>query len=134
MTSYPTEEEAMNVTGRSMDREMKRRLRVLTDENRSLREDLERRDAKIQDLCSKFGKANSRIAVLTATLMESLHYQWKSVVKEKVAAEARNMEEVQQLRVQIANIGQLAAADDNEYAAARINELDQMVGRGDDRK
>ena len=97
----------------------------------AMREDfkkvLERRDAQIFDLSSQFGKANTRISILTAALMESLHGQWRNLTDEREAAEARHRQNLNKLTEQINVIRELVGGDGNEYAQARLDELNRKI-------
>ena len=104
---------------------------TLNSQFNAMREDfkivLERRDAQIFDLSAQFGKANTRISILTAALMESLHGQWRSLTDERDAAEARHRQKLDKLSEQINVIRGLVGGDGNEYAQARLDELNRKI-------
>ena len=93
-------------------------------ENAALREALERKEQKMQDLCAKFALANTRISVLTSSLMDSLHTQWENIVHYDNDDDAPDIGACHAaLRRQIQVIHEHMGEDNNEYAQARLIEL-----------
>ena len=82
---------------------------------------------EILDLRRNFGKANTRISILTAALMESLQIQIKSIEMERVEAVERIAKKHDGLAEQIIKLKNLVAGDENEYALARLRELEENM-------
>ena len=82
---------------------------------------------EILDLRRDFGKANTRISFLTAALMESLQIQIKSIEMERQEAVERIAGKHNDLAEQIIKLKNLVAGDENEYALARLRELEENM-------
>jgi hypothetical protein len=126
MSGFAMPTNTANVTGRSAERKeaiYRRREKKLLAENAALREALERKEQKMQDLCAKFGLANTRISVLTSSLMDSLHTQWENIVRHDFDLPAAEGACHAALRQQIQVIHEHMGEDNNEYAQARLIEL-----------
>ena len=59
--------------------------------------------------------------------MESLHGQWRILTDEREAAEARHRQNLNKLTEQINVIRELVGGDGNEYAQARLDELNRKI-------
>jgi hypothetical protein len=82
---------------------------------------------EILDLRRNFGKANTRISILTAALMESLQTQFKNIEREKEEAAERIAGKLSNLSDQIIMLKNIVAGDENEYARARLQELEEKL-------
>jgi hypothetical protein len=94
---------------------------------RDMKGGVERENVKILDLQHCFGKANTRISILTAALMESLQTQFKNIEREKEEAAERIAGKLSNLSDQIIMLKNIVAGDENEYARARLQELEEKL-------
>ena len=88
---------------------------------------LERKEEKILDLRAKFSRANTRISVLTAAIMENLQSQWDQTVHERTEDQRRNNERLNLLRDRVNAVRELVDLDHNQYARARLDHFGERL-------
>ncbi len=88
---------------------------------------LERKEEKILDLRGKFSRANTRISVLTAAIMENLQSQWDQTVHERTEDKRRNNERLNTLRERVNAVRELVDLDHNQYARARLDHFGERL-------
>ena len=112
------EEEALN-----RQRQMLGQCDLIDD----LRLTLERKEEKILDLRAKFSRANTRISILTAAIMENLQSQWDQTVHERAEDQRRNNERLNVLRERVNTVRELVDLDHNQYARARLDHFGERL-------